>query len=454
MAGSYKPFRRTAITASAVGIAVAVTALTGPGLGAADAGTAATSATAGSASANATSFKVNPTTASLSIGITFGIALAAYTNNVSQSESRAIDLGIIGSTLAGEGCDGGAPTLPAESQPQALRADSRDPASAQGKTENEKFLPAITKSVLANSSPLSEANTVTAGLNASQAFLNLGAAHARTLTRLSGGNREAIATVDIGGIGIAGVLELTGLKWSARSSTGKEDVNTGTFTIGGLKVLGQTLPVGDALAALENANLLLGTLGIQIGYPKAHVSAGILFVDPLVIRVVPNKARDSISQLVLGTIQPVRENLYDALLEMDCGNATYITVSDIAVGSLTGAGSFALELGGVQTKSEELKTSSFLGIDPTGTLGGNEGFDGLSDLIDTPVLGDIAPLPTGDAPTISKKPQRGKLVATEKGSRGGRMALVGLGGLLALLLVADRDRRLMRRAQRTSSTEA
>ena len=453
MAGSYKPFRRTAITASAVGIAVAVTALTGP-LGAADAGTAATTATAGSASATATSFKVNPTTASLSIGITFGIALAAYTNNVSQSESRALDLGIIGSTLAGEGCDGGDPTLPAEDQPQPLRADSRDPSSAQGKTENEKFLPAITKSVIANPSPFSEANTITAGLNASQAFLKLGAAHSRTMTRLSDGNREAIATVDIGSIGIAGVLELTGLKWSARSSTGKDDANDGSFTIGALKVLGQSLPVGDSLKAIEGANAVLGTLGIQIGYPKAHVSAGILFVDPLVIKVVPSKTRDSISQLVLGTIQPVRENLYTALLEQDCGNATYITVSDIAVGSLTGAGSFALELGGVQTKSEELKTSSFLGIDPTGSLSSNDGFDGLNDLIDTPILGDLAPLPTGDAPTISKKPQRAKLAATEKGSRGGRMAAVGLGGLLALLLVADRDRRLMRRAQRLTPTEA
>jgi hypothetical protein len=34
------------------------------------------------------------------------------------------------------------------------------------------------------------------------------------------------------------------------------------------------------------------------------------------------------------------------------------------------------------------------------------------------------------------------------------MAVIGLAGLLALLVVADRDRRLMRRAQRTISTEA
>src|SRR4051812_38785091 len=120
MAGSYKPFRRTAIAASAVGLATIATALTGPGVGAANAGTPVTTATAGTASAIAQSYKVNPTTAQLSIGITFGTSLAGYTNNVAQAESRAIDLGIIGTTLSAQGCDGGAPTLPSDKQPQSL----------------------------------------------------------------------------------------------------------------------------------------------------------------------------------------------------------------------------------------------------------------------------------------------------------------------------------------------
>ncbi len=454
MAGNFKPYRRTAIAASAVGLAVAISALTGP-LGAASAGTPATPTTAGTASATATSYKVNPTTASLSIGISFGISLAGYTNNVSQAESRAIDLGIIGSTLAGKGCDGGDPTLPAEDQPQALRADSRDANASQEKSEAEKYLPAITKSVRADATPYSEANTVAGGLTPSDAFVSIAGSHSKAVTRLAGGNRDAVASVDIGSIKIAGVLELAGLKWTAHSSTGKDDLNDGTFSIGALKVLGQSLPVGDALSALENANVLLGQLGMQINYPKPHVSAGILFVDPLVIKVVPNAQRDAISQLVLGSIQPVRQNLYDALLAQDCGNATYITVSDIALGSVTGAGSFSLELGGVATKSEALKTSSFLGIDPTGSLV-NDAFDGLSDLVDTPVLSDLTPLPpTGSTkPAISNKPRKGTLAATEKGSRGGRMAVIGLVGLLALLLVAERDRHLMRRAQRSTQTEA
>jgi hypothetical protein len=138
--------------------------ISGPGAAPALAGTAATPSSAGTASATATSYKVNPTTASLSIGLSFGVSLAGYTNNVAQAESRGIDLGIIGSTMAGEGCDGGDPTLPADEQPQPLRADSRT-GGATPKSEQEKWVPLITKSVQASPTPYGEADTTTAALS-------------------------------------------------------------------------------------------------------------------------------------------------------------------------------------------------------------------------------------------------------------------------------------------------
>ena len=100
MAGTFKPYRRTVIAASAVGLAVLGAAVTGPGIESASAGEPATPQTAGQASAIAQSYKVDPRTAALSLGISFGVSLAGYTNNVAQAESRGIDLGIIGSTLA------------------------------------------------------------------------------------------------------------------------------------------------------------------------------------------------------------------------------------------------------------------------------------------------------------------------------------------------------------------
>lgn len=458
MKGNPKPFRRTAITAGAT-LAALVAASVAPSSPAA-AGEPATSKTAGTASATATSYKVNPTTASLSIGITFGISLAGYTNQVAQAESRGLDLGIIGTTLAGEGCDGGDPTLAAEDQPQPLRADSRDTGASEQKTETEKYLPVISKSVRADATPYGQADTTTGGLTASEAFLSLGAAHSQAVTRLNNGTREAIATVDIAGVGIAGVLELAGLHWEAKAQSGTIDGTTGTFTISSLKVLGQSVPTSDALQAIENANAILQPLGIQVIYPKSRIAAGILFVDPLVIRVIPSTTRDTISQTVLGLIQPVRQNLYDALLAQDCGNATYITVSDIAVGSLTGAGSFSLELGGANAKAEALKTSSFLNLNPSLSTGGSstnalgESLSSGNNFDSTPSLGGtqstIAGTKTGNGSSRNPEP----IASVTKGSRGGRMALVGLLGLVALAIVADRDRRLMRRAQRSIVTEA
>lgn len=463
MKGNPKPFRRTAIAAGAV-VAALIASSIAPNSSAV-AGEAATPDTAGTASATATSFKVNPTTASLSIGVTFGISLAGYTNKVSQAESRGLDLGIIGTTLAGEGCDGGDPTLPADKQPQPLRADSRDKDASTQKSETESIsgvpIGAIEKQVRADASPFSQSDTTTAGLTGTGAFLSLGTAHSQAVTHLVNGTREAVATVDIGSVGIAGVIELAGLHWEAKAQSGTVDKTTGTFTIGSLKVLGQTIPSNDALKAIENANLLLQQLGIQVIYPKSHVSAGILFVDPLVIRVIPSKSRDTISQTVLGLIQPVRQSLYDALLKQDCSNATYITVSDIAIGSLTGAGSFSLELGGANATAAALKATNFLdfnqslGSGNSNSLGDGSSFGNLD--TGSPSLG-LAPSNTAGSKSgvtnNNGSRQAEPIASVTKGSRGGRMALVGLLGLVVLAIVADRDRRLMRRAQRSIVSEA
>lgn len=459
MAGTLKTYRRTALAAGVVGLAVIATAVSGPGVESAAAGTPATPQTAGQASAIAQSYKVDPRTAALSLGISFGVSLAGYTNNVAQAESRGIDLGIIGSTLSAQGCDGGDPTLPAEDQPIPLHADSRDKDASQTKQDQEKYVPLITKTVRADSTPFAEASTSTAGLSASGSVVSIDGVKSRATTRLNNGNREAIAVSDVGSFGIAGIVELAGLKWSATSTTGAVDSNVGSFTIGALKVLGLSLPVNDSAKAIENANTLLAPLGIAISYPRVHIAAGILFVDPLRISVVPSAQRDRILATVLGALLPVKQSLYDYLLEQDCGNKTYILVSDIAIGSVTGAGSLSLELGGVQTKSEVLKTSNFLGGNLSSSL--NDGFTAGSlgsTTNDLPLFNDVPAIsgsPTGPTKTNTGKTNRpAALAASTEGKRGGKMAMVGGLGLLALLIVADRDRRLMRRAQRLIPTEA
>src|SRR5438067_1259292 len=117
----------------------------------------------GTAVASAQSWKFNPTAASLSVGFTFGQSLAGYQNTGAKADARGIDLGIIGSLLAAQQCDGSKPTLPADQQPQPLQADSRDSDASAGKSSPETFnkspVPGTTKFVKATPTPLAQAET-------------------------------------------------------------------------------------------------------------------------------------------------------------------------------------------------------------------------------------------------------------------------------------------------------
>src|SRR3546814_8769010 len=128
-------YRRTRRTALAVGSVTPATFLaTSPGSAAPR---QAEPFNAGTGSATAIGYKVNPTNGNLSFGITAGESVAGHQNTGGTGQSRAINLGVIGVTLASEPCDGGEPTLPGESQPQAVIVRTTDDGAAEGKRESE-----------------------------------------------------------------------------------------------------------------------------------------------------------------------------------------------------------------------------------------------------------------------------------------------------------------------------
>src|SRR5690606_6782646 len=88
----------------------------------------------GLGNAYAQGVKIDPRTGQLSIGLTYGMSLAGHQNKVAIAEARSLDLGIIGTLLAGEGCDGGDPTLPAEQQPQPLVVRSGEDGADKGRS--------------------------------------------------------------------------------------------------------------------------------------------------------------------------------------------------------------------------------------------------------------------------------------------------------------------------------
>ena len=427
----------------------------------------------GTASASAFGITVKPTAAALSLGITFGTALSQYTNEVAKAESRGIDLGIIGTTMAGEPCDGGEPSFPAEDQPQPLSADSRQADAAAGKSSPEvisgQTIPGFEKFVRATPDPLGEASSRVAAVGETGMFAIDGAT-SKTLTRIvDGKTREAVAQTEIKTLDIGGQLRISGLKWESIHRSGAEQATTGTFTVGSATLAGAPLPIppSDPAAAFAGINQALKPLGIELRAPGTRNVNGAVTVDPLTIAIVPAPERDAITNQVLGAALPVRQAVVDALLAQDCSNDTYVTVADIVVGSITGGGSFALELGGVQANSGELQLSSFLqnfggGLEDgpvqlsedLGSAGELTTLEGTPAIAGTPAIpgGAVAGAQKGRSGTRAK--ELASPVASTKGTRGGKMALLAGGTLLLLAAVAELDRRKMRAALTATTTEA
>jgi hypothetical protein len=423
-----------------------------------DVGNAADGVVPGQGLAIAQTDRVDPRSGGLSIGITFGISIAAHQNQVAQASSQAIDLGVIGTTMAAPGCTNspdeqpGDPTLPADKQPQPMQVDSRSPDAERTKDEDESAAPIpIHKHAEATEAPFGKSVTTTSPMGI-PGVLEVGSGIATSYSGLleDGKTREAKAVTDISGITFPGGIGLSGLHWEAtwRSTDGGEP--KGVFTIGSATgPLGAPIPTNDPTATITQMNAALKPLGFQIDPPSAREAGGVLFVDPMGISVIPSPQRDQAAAGLFAGIQPVRESLFDALLKADCSNATPITIMDIVVGSITGAGAFHISLGGVQASSGEVAANPFqLGV------GGVKLGNGGTNLPAAGSTGDGSggttfmpgttggSTPSGTAPPAAPAAGGGtaapaKTVAASKpaGERGGALAGVGLAslGMLAAL---------------------
>ena len=457
------PFRRTIVVAVAWAAVMAALMVWSPSASGQEPGVEP-----GVGNAYAQGYRVDPRLGRLSFGITYGMALAGHQNTVAVGEARSVDLGVIGTTLAAEGCDGGDPTLPKEDQPQPLVVRSTEEGSEKGKAESEN---GVQKRAKASDDPLANAVAVTAA-SGDPAVIEIGSTVSETTSGIVDGKRQARAVTEVSDITFAGgLIVLEGLRWDAVWQSAPAEVAEGSFTIEGITAGPQGLKppreLADGAAGLAQANAVLEPLGFKIEPPTVRKESGIAFVDPMRIAVVPSTQREALLGPIFNAAQPYRERVYDALIEADCGTASFLTVGDIAIGSVTGAGSLGIEVGGVTASSDDLRRTSFLGSltpfspalppvaeGPTGSLGdGAPSTDG--------VLGGSDPSspPTADGGEQTSEEDGAEEeravadVQLASGSRGGPMVWVGLGGLALLAALAEGDRRKMRRAQRSVPME-
>ncbi len=421
----------------------------------------------GLGSAYAQGVKVDPRSGRLSFGITYGLALAGHQNKVAVAEARSVDLGVIGTTLAGEGCKGGDPTLPKEDQPQPLVARSTEEGSGTEKVETEN---GVEKRAVAAGDPRARSIATTAA-SGDPAVVQVGSTRSITESGVLDGARVARAITEVSNVTFAGgQVALKGLRWEAAYQTAPTEDMTGKFTIEGITVAGEKLPIPEdnPTSQLAEANAVLEPLGFKITPPTVRKESGIQFVDPMRIGVVPSTARESVIGPVFNGIQPVRESVFDAIIEADCSSASGLTILDLVLGSVTGAGSLSLELGGVTASSNEIAFTSFLGglgnapsLPPLSSgdasipsLGGGVGSSpSLSGGSSAPSGAAVAAPPTTVASSSGAQESSGEQAIADiepiSGSRGGALAGVGLGGLALLAALAAADRAQMRRAQRS-----
>jgi hypothetical protein len=473
-----RAWRRTAYVGVAVSGAVLVTGLIAPGISSAQSPTSAESEpfNNGIGQATARSIRINPVLGALSFGIGVGEALANHQNTVGTAEARTANLGVIGVTLAGEGCDGGDPTLPEDQQPIALRTDSNQPGSESGISNADHLIPGIQRTVQATRSPSAEADVNFPGVNI-PGVIDIGPVNSQSTSGAFGDYRLATATVTVGHISLfGGLIELDGLKWEAIHRTGTDPQATGSFTIAAAKgPLSIPLPTDAVLGLLDSINTITRPLGLEIRLPKFHLDdtgqKTLATVDPLAVAIVPSVIRDQLVGTLLSTdilgdqsILDIKQQVTNALIAADCGNSTYVTVLDLLLTAVSPGGSFAIELGGVQATTSAIDSFQGGGSTTPTTAHTNTSTPTTAHTNSatattfrstattrqtTNTTGQANTATTAPAETIDDAVD----TADVSGERGGPMLAVGAGGLLLLLATAEGDRRKMRKAQRLIPVE-
>ena len=343
--------------------------------------------------------------------------------------------------------------------------------------------------VKATNAPYGEADTTYAGPigdPTNQAFTVSGM-HSRAWSGVVNGVSEAQATEDIGSVSLGGgAVVLNGLHWVATYPEG--GTPTGTFSIGQVVVGGVALPSAVDLTQVSNAvNSVLANLGMVLLIPTSAVQQGVQFVGPLQLEVVPYAQRDTITKTVIGALQngtlPGGNQIpgggpyynlanglengfsntaspYNSLGQIEpaqivsavCNSDTPITVADVTIASFDGGGFFNVALGGVNATSSVLPTNPY-NLQPLGF--GNLNLPGSSQFLagTTGTPGSLTPANAkpGNVP-LQKSAAPARLSHGLLGTASKTTLLAaGLAGLGLLLLLAEGDRRMMRRAKRRNA---
>jgi hypothetical protein len=401
----------------------------------------------GSGNASAQILRVGPTAARLSLAPTFGLSLADYLNTEGRGLATVADWAALGVARA-ELPDNTPQVRVVSTHKDADKGETQIVAGGTDDSGNGGGLMELY--ARATKAPLGESRFRLERF-AIPGFIEINGGEAKTSSGIvsgpKGSLRVSTAVVTIDHLGIAGSVELNGLRWVAVQQTAPGVTKvSGSFSIGGAVVGGAPLDVpaggGELKAVLDPINQALAPTGLAIIPPEVDKTGDIADVSPLSIQIVNSPLGRQFLGPLLGDIQSVREPITDAIIEASGGEASVaILVADLTLGIFSGASQLHIELGGATAFTEGQVFESPFGP------GGFHPPDVRPQTLFTPGTPGRPAVP-GTVPSDT-----GRLAAampglggerTIPGKRGGVAMAVGLVGLGVAIGLAAADLRRMR----------
>jgi hypothetical protein len=423
----------------------------------------------GSGRSEARVVRFGPSAGNLSLAPMVGVALADYLNQLGRSESRAFEFSALNDSVP----DGFKEEFP------SARSESREENSDEGQTIRKAGTPeespvsvgSMRQAARSNDTPYGESVFVLGDFELVPGVVEISGARANSRVGIiDGAIREARGITTIGRMELGGgAVVLRGMRWEAVQRTGAEEAASGSFTVEGITIGGQDLPVptdAEQLAsAFEQINAAIKPTGLQISVPTGTAQGGVVRISPLQLRIADSEVGNAVLGPVIGGAQPVREPITAGLIESFPQSASAILLADVTLGVFSGASNFDVELGGATAFTEgetfddpfgDFELGGFDDFGPVTDVGGaggdttGAGVGGTAGTPGTPGTPDQ--VIEQEAPATAGNGGGGQAVATpisETTDTGPGMAiLVGLVGLFAAVGMAAADWHRIRNAQR------
>lgn len=328
----------------------------------------------GVATGTAQALAVAPHTGGFAYTITAGGTVADFRGSLAQAESQSLDLGLIGTSITTDQCDGSDPPVQRSQLPQPLIAESDH--GDVSKTRNSTGVSRSGVLAVGGRLHVSALTQPRAQAGFDGGVLSVpGLVEATGLTSSSGAQlrpgvaRLAEAQAQVRRLSLlGGTVVFDDLHWQADQRSGHGAGAHGSFTAGRVTVAGRAIPVdgGNLGAVSDRVNAALADTGLHVTMPQVkRTGTAKVSVTPLSLGIENSKLGGQLINPILTAAGPVRDAVVSAILGISCKFGNALTLGDIVLSALNGTGGLSLQFGGVTADSDGTSYDSPFGSPTT-----------------------------------------------------------------------------------------